>query len=186
MASGVLFACPTPRRASPSISHFPAYRSAYPPAIGGTRRGLPESNMDLSRRAVRTHLGATGWNPDAFAPIVRARPFPVLGRPVHHGIAPFDYGPAFLRKPFGSRLAADTLPSGWWLHSATHQSTDLAISCTVVSSFPKSCPLGFFLICKPRPARHYSRFWISPRGRGVSGTSTRLIHALSGAHYGWV
>lgn len=27
------------------------------------------------------------------------------------GIAPIDYGPVLLRMPFGSRLAADTLPS---------------------------------------------------------------------------
>jgi hypothetical protein len=28
------------------------------------------------------------------------------------GAAPIDYGPAVLLMPFGSRLAADTLPSG--------------------------------------------------------------------------
>lgn len=153
------------------------------PAKGGTRQGLPESRMVLSRRAVRTHLGATGWNPIAFAPIVRARPFPVLGRPVHHGLPSFDYGSAFLRKPFGFRLAADTLPSGWFRPCGLHQSTHLAIAWPVVSSFPKLCPLGLLLIGEPRPARHYSRFWISPRGRGASGTFTHLNHALSGAHY---
>ncbi len=49
---------------------------------------------------------------DAFAPIVRARPGPTFGRPVRHGVAPLDYGPVLLLMPFGSRLAADTLPSG--------------------------------------------------------------------------
>jgi hypothetical protein len=29
-----------------------------------------------------------------------------------HGVAPIDYGPVLLLMPFGSRLAADTLPSG--------------------------------------------------------------------------
>jgi hypothetical protein len=28
------------------------------------------------------------------------------------GVAPLDYGPVLLRKPFGFRLTADTLPSG--------------------------------------------------------------------------
>src|SRR6516164_3716608 len=45
--------------------------------------GLPESLTHLPHRVVRTHLGATEWNPNAFAPIVRARPSSVFGRPVH-------------------------------------------------------------------------------------------------------
>ena len=48
---------------------------------------------------------------NAFAPIVRARPFPTFGRPVRHGVAPIDYGPVLLLMPFGFRLTADTLPS---------------------------------------------------------------------------
>src|SRR5262245_25826394 len=49
---------------------------------------------------------------NAFAPIVRARPYPTFGRPVRHGVAPIDYGPVLLRKPFRFHLTADTLPSG--------------------------------------------------------------------------
>ena len=45
--------------------------------------GLPGSPTPLPHRVVRTHLGTMGWNPDAFAPIVRARPLPIFGRPVH-------------------------------------------------------------------------------------------------------
>src|SRR5262249_46019166 len=45
--------------------------------------GLPESLTHLPHRVVRTHLGATEWNPNVFAPIVRARPCSVFGRPVH-------------------------------------------------------------------------------------------------------
>ena len=52
-------------------------------------------------------------NENAFAPIVRARPCPTFGRPVHLGVAPIDYGPVFLLMPFGSHLAVDTLPSGF-------------------------------------------------------------------------
>jgi hypothetical protein len=45
--------------------------------------GLPGSLTSLPHRVVRTHLGTMDWNPDAFAPIVRARPLPIFGRPVH-------------------------------------------------------------------------------------------------------
>src|ERR1700722_792175 len=36
---------------------------------------------------------------NAFAPIVRARPNPIFGRPVHQGSPPIDYSPILLLKP---------------------------------------------------------------------------------------
>src|SRR6516165_9219823 len=48
---------------------------------------------------------------NAFAPIVRARPNPIFGRPVHQGSPPIDYSPILLLKPFGFRIAPDTLSS---------------------------------------------------------------------------
>src|SRR5215469_11163982 len=48
------------------------------------------------------------------------------------GVAPLDYGPVLLRKPFGFRLTADTLPSGnckRWLQ--------VRLGCVRLSS---SCP----------------------------------------------
>src|SRR6476620_8199768 len=48
---------------------------------------------------------------NAFAPILRARPCPIFGRPVHQGSPPFDYSPILLLKPFGFRIAPDTLSS---------------------------------------------------------------------------
>src|ERR1700686_188423 len=48
---------------------------------------------------------------NAFAPIVRARPSPIFGRPVHQGSPPFDYSPILLLKPFGFRITPDTLSS---------------------------------------------------------------------------
>ena len=60
----------------------------------------------LLQRVARTHLGAMGWNQCAFAPIVRARPFPIFGRPVH----PRD-GSRRLR-PGGSPHALQTPPRG--------------------------------------------------------------------------
>src|ERR1019366_3258311 len=48
---------------------------------------------------------------NAFAPIVRARPCPIFGRPVHPGFPPIDYSPILLLKPFGFRITPDTLSS---------------------------------------------------------------------------
>src|ERR1700730_13953150 len=48
---------------------------------------------------------------NAFAPIVWARPNPIFGRPVHQGSPPIDYSPILLLKPFGFRIAPDTLSS---------------------------------------------------------------------------
>src|SRR5271170_537953 len=48
---------------------------------------------------------------NAFAPIVRARPIPIFGRPVHQGSPPIDYSPILLLRPFGFRIAPDTLSS---------------------------------------------------------------------------
>src|SRR4051812_19228684 len=82
------------------------FRLRVIPAIPApwTIPGLPESLDALPHRVARTHLGATGRNPYAFAPIVRARPFPVFGRPVHlPGLLPLI---TTLLKPFRPRLAA--------------------------------------------------------------------------------
>src|SRR5271169_5760523 len=48
---------------------------------------------------------------NAFAPIVRARPCPIFGRPVHLRGGPIDYSPILLLKPFGFRITPDTLSS---------------------------------------------------------------------------
>ena len=48
---------------------------------------------------------------DAFAPVLRARPNPIFGRPVHQGSPPIDYSPILLLNPFGFRIAPDTLSS---------------------------------------------------------------------------
>src|SRR5437764_3936730 len=48
---------------------------------------------------------------NAFAPIVRARPCPIFGRPVHPGFPAIDYSPILLLKPFGFQITPDTLSS---------------------------------------------------------------------------
>src|SRR5262245_65079189 len=48
---------------------------------------------------------------NAFAPIVRARPCPIFGRPVHRRGRPLDYSPILLLRLFGFRIAPNTLSS---------------------------------------------------------------------------
>jgi len=50
-------------------------------------------------------------NENAFVFEAQTRPCPTFGRPVHLGSYPIDYGPVLLRRPFGSHLTVDTLPS---------------------------------------------------------------------------
>ena len=50
-------------------------------------------------------------NEYAFAPEEQARPSLPLADRFIFGVAPIDYGPVLLRKPFGFHLAMDTLPS---------------------------------------------------------------------------
>ena len=88
------------------------FRLRVIPAIPApwTIPGLPESLDALPHRVARTHLGATGRNPNAFAPIVRARPFPVFGRPVHlPGLLPLM---TTLLKPFGLAAALQKVVDG--------------------------------------------------------------------------
>ncbi|MGH8624254.1 MAG: hypothetical protein ACREYC_02900, partial [Gammaproteobacteria bacterium] len=69
------------------------------------------------RRFFRTvspaHTGvATRRNPCAFAFIVQARPFPAWADRFIIGMAPVDYDPVLLPKPFRPHLAVSALPSG--------------------------------------------------------------------------
>ena len=72
--------------------------------------GLPGSLTPLPHRVARTHLGTMGWNPNAFAPIVRARPLPIFGRPVHlwdgsHRLQPGGSPQTLQTSPRGERPA---------------------------------------------------------------------------------
>src|SRR3954471_5475138 len=71
-------------------------------------------------------------------------------------MAPLDYGPVLLRKPFGSRLTADTLPSG----CPCGQNLTVGASPWQCPSFPTSCPCRVRHGRVPRPTRHYPRLWI--------------------------
>src|SRR3954464_5904687 len=128
----------------------------------------------LPHRVARTHLGATGWNPCAFAPIVRARPFPVFGRPVHlPGLLPL-----ITTRWFSSSLSdpASRLPSRRSPMVAPGQPIRVP-AFAVVPHEPLHTFHPFW------PVRHYPHLRISARGLGLSGTSTHLTRQLSGTHY---
>src|ERR1700720_4496641 len=115
---------------------------------------------------------------NAFAPIVRARPNPIFGRPVHQGSLPFDYGPILLLKPFGFRIAPDTLSSG--IRRATGSRSVLA-----VSGFRLRARLDFSIpSCSPGQRGIAPAFGYSAPHPSAEGTSTPMIHALPSAQYG--
>ena len=95
---------------------------------------------------------------NAFAPIVRARPNPIFGRPVHQGSPPIDYSPILLLKPFGFRIAPDTLSSDENLvgqrgitpafgYSAPHPSAGGTL--TLLTHALLSAHYGLFCPCAP-------------------------------------
>ena len=91
---------------------------------------------------------------NAFAPIVRARPNPIFGRPVHQGSPPIrlqpDTSPQTLRIPdrSGHPVLRDT-PSNW---------LQVRLGCFRLSP---ACPFRLLhTLLLSRPARHYPRLWI--------------------------
>jgi len=90
----------------------------------------------------------------AFVPIVRTRPCPIFGRPVHrrggpHWLQP-DTSPQTLRIPdrSGHPVLRDTLSN--WLQ--------VRLGCFRLSP---ACPFRLLhTLLLSRPARHYPRFWI--------------------------
>ena len=74
-------------------SHFAfAYRVAYP---GATRRPCQSSwgHASIFRTVPSANTLVRWVNENAFAPIVRARPCPTFGRPVHHRGSPHRLRP---------------------------------------------------------------------------------------------
>ena len=139
--------------------------------------GLPGSLASLLHRVARTHLGAMGWNQCAFAPIVRARPFPIFGRPVH----PRD-GSRRLR-PGGSPHALQTPPRGG--RPALQSFRSWLQLCLGRIRLSPSCPFRHLhYLSTLRPVRHYPHLldidpW--PRAeRDFNPPETRAArHALS-------
>ena len=106
---------------------------------------------------------------NAFAPIVRARPNPIFGRPVHQGSPPIDYSPILLLKPFGFRIAPDTLSSD----------ENLVGQRGITPAFGYSAPHPsaggtLTLLIHALPSAHYGPLR-HPSAPGLSLTGVRLI-----------
>src|SRR5271163_1296394 len=112
---------------------------------------------------------------NAFAPIVRARPIPIFGRPVHQGSPPIDYRPILLLKPFGFRIAPDTLSSDENLVGQRGITPAFGYSAPHPSAGGTST-----LLMHALPSAHYEPLR-HPSAPGLSLTGVRLIipdHAL--------
>jgi len=115
---------------------------------------------------------------NAFAPIVRARPDPICGRPVHQGSPPFDYSPILLLKPFGFRIASDTLSSRMCRGAGFR-------SVLAVSGFRLRARLDVSIPCSSPGQRGIApAFGYSAPHPSAEGTLTPMIHALPSAHNG--
>src|SRR5215211_3298179 len=114
-------------RVSHYFSHTFPMDDTRPPWVTGA----------LPHRVARTHLGATGWNPCAFAPIVRARPFPVFGRPVHRSrslsLITTRWFSSSLSDPASRRAPCPPEHRRWWLQVGLSVSR-LSPSCLTSSS----------------------------------------------------
>src|SRR4051794_38412835 len=89
------------------------------------------------------------------------------------GIAPVDYDPVVLLKPFGPRLATGALPS----RASSMVAPGRPIRVPAFAVVPHE-PLHTF---HPLwPVRRYPHLRISVRGPGPSGTSTHLTRQLPG------
>jgi hypothetical protein len=95
-------------------------------------------------------------------------------------MAPFDYGPILLRKPFRLHLTVDALSSG----CRSRQSANLGKFLWLFPSFPTSCPFKVSLFTFPgqrdiTPAFGYDALHLS-----VRGILTLLSYMLPSTHYG--
>jgi hypothetical protein len=96
-----------------------------------------------------------GWVRIAFAAIVPARPCPVFGRPVHHGVASSITARYFSASPSDSTSRWTPCPP-----VVSRQLRRLRLPLGLSPPFPAACPFRRYLIAVPRPARRYPRFWI--------------------------
>ena len=170
----VLLGRPTTRPAS-----LPTSLEAYKVADPGATREPNESSWGhvLIFRTVPPANTLIRWvNENAFAPIVRARPCPTFGRPVHHG----DGSPRL--RPGTSPHALRIPPRGGhpalWCYDERWLRSPLA-----VSGFRLRARIGFSIPSAPRPARHYPRLWIRRPSFGRRRDLNPPDHALPSTHY---
>ena len=126
----VLFGCPIARRACLPTSLY-AYRVGCP---GATRKHDEPSwgHVQIFRTVPLANTLVRRVGKNAFAVIVPARPCPVFGRPIHHGVAPSITARYFSASPSDSTSRWTPCPP-----VAFRQRTDLAppLAVSAVSGF---------------------------------------------------
>ena len=174
----VLFGRPTtPRAPLPTSLALIGSLPSVPPEDPGSP---PGGHAQIFRTVLSANTLVRWVNENAFAPIVRARPCPTLGRPVRpwgspHRLRP-GTSPHTLRIPprDGHPVLRSTSSGGFR-------------SILLVSSFRLRAPRDFSI-----PSSRFGQRGITPAfGYGAphpsaGGTSTLLIWALPSAHYGRV
>jgi hypothetical protein len=120
-----------------------------------------------------------GWVRNAFAAIVPARPCPVFGRPVHHGVASSITARYFSASPSDSTSRWTPCPP-----VVSRQLTRLRRRLGCIRRFRLRARLDVSLSGSPGQRGVTPAFGYGAPYPGASGTSTHLIRALPGTHYG--
>jgi hypothetical protein len=119
-----------------------------------------------------------GWVRDAFAAIVPARPCPVFGRPVHHGVASSITARYFSASPSDSTSRWTPCPP-----VVSRQLTRLRLRLGRIRRFRLRARLDVSLSGGPGQRGVTPAFGYGAPYPGASGTSTHLIWALPSTHY---
>ena len=85
--TALLVLCGHPTTGDASLPLSPWLIGSLVPTAGRERRQFSWSHIRVFRTMPPANTLVRWVDKNAFAPIVRARPCPTLGRPVHHGIA---------------------------------------------------------------------------------------------------
>lgn len=119
-----------------------------------------------------------GWVRNAFAAIVPARPCPVFGRPVHHGVASSITARYFSASPSDSTSRWTPCPP-----VVSRPLTRLRRRLGRIRRFRLRARLDVSLSGGPGQRVVTPAFGYGAPYPGASGTSTHLIRALPGTHY---
>ncbi len=115
---------------------------------------------------------------NAFAAIVPARPCPIFGRPVHHGVASSITARYFSASPSDSTSRWTPCPP-----VVSRQLTRLRLRLGRIRRFRLRARLDVSLSGGPGQRGITPAFGYGAPYPGASGTSTHLIRALPGTHY---
>ena len=157
--------------------HLAAYRGAYPGAIREPHE-VSWGHAQIFRTVPPAHTLVRRVGKNAFAAIVPARPCPVFGRPVRHGVAPSTTARYFSSSPSDSTSRWTPCPPV--VFRQYHQ-LRLCLGC--LRRFRLRARLGVSLSVYPGQRGVTPAFGYSAPYPSASGTLTHQIWALPSTHY---